>query len=72
MEGDRGDQEEKRGSQNRREKANKVINSLSVLPSPKHLERFTESSKEEKGEDGDRGNLEEKRESQKGRKQPSQ
>ena len=37
-----------------------------------HPERFTELSREEKGEGGDRGKLGEKRESQKGREQSSQ
>ena len=37
-----------------------------VLHSPEHAERFTESSREEKGEGGDRVGLREKKESQKG------
>ena len=37
-----------------------------------HPERFTEFSREEKGEGGDRGDLGKKRESQKGREQSSQ
>ena len=49
-----------------------MINSLSVLHSLEHPERFTELSGEEKGEEGDSGDLEEKRESQKGREQSSQ
>jgi len=46
-----------------------VINSLSVLHSLKHQKRFTELSREEKGEGGNRGDLGEKKEHQKGRKQ---
>jgi len=49
-----------------------VISSLSVLHSPEHLKRFTELSREEKGEGGDRGDLGEKKECQKGREQSSQ
>jgi len=48
-----------------------VISFLSVLHSLEHTERFTELSREEKGE-GDRGDLGEKKESQKGREQSSQ
>ena len=43
-----------------------VINSLSVLHSLEHTQRFTELSREEKGEGGDRGDLVEKKESPKG------
>jgi len=43
-----------------------VISSLSVLHSPEHTKRFTEKSREEKGEGGDRGDLVEKKESPKG------
>ena len=39
---------------------------------PIHPERFTELSREEKGEGGDRGDLWEKKEHQKGREQSSQ
>ena len=49
-----------------------VINSLSALHSPEHPERFTELSREEKGEGGDRGDLGKKREYQKGKGQSSQ
>jgi len=49
-----------------------VISSLSVLHSPGHPKRFTELSREEKGEGVDRGDLGEKKESQKGREQSSQ
>ena len=49
-----------------------MISSLSVLHSPEHPKRFTELSREEKGEGGDRGDLGEKKESQKGREQSSQ
>ena len=57
----------------KRERAIKsVISSRSVLRSPEHSERFTELSREEKGEEGDRSDLGEKREIQKGRKQSSQ
>ena len=49
-----------------------MISSLSFLHSPEHLERFTELSREEKGEGGDRDYLGEKKESQKGREESSQ
>ena len=49
-----------------------MVSSLSVLHSLEHPEKFTELSREEKGEGGDRGDLGEKRESQKGREQSSQ
>ena len=42
------------------------MSSLSVLHSLEHPERFTELSRDEKGEGGDRGDLGKKRESQKG------
>ena len=42
-----------------------VNNFLSVLHSPEHTKRFTELSREEKGEGGDRGDLVEKKESPK-------
>ena len=45
-----------------------MINSLSVLHSLEHLKRFTELSREEKGEGRDRGDLGEKKESQKGKR----
>ena len=41
-------------------------------PQPEHPKRFTELSREGKGEGGDRGDLGEKKESQKGREQSSQ
>ena len=49
-----------------------MISSLSVLHSPEHTKKFTELSREEKGEGGDRGDLGKKKESQKGREQSSQ
>jgi len=49
-----------------------VISSLSVLHSLEYPKRFTELSREEKGEGRDRGDLGEKKESQKGREQSSQ
>ena len=53
-EGDRGGQEDKAGNQTERERLiHPVISSLSVLHSPEHPERFTELSREEKGEGGD-------------------
>ena len=42
-----------------------MISSLSVLHSPEHPKRFTELSREEKGEGGDRGDLGKKKKSQK-------
>ena len=44
-EGDRGDQEEKRGNQKERH-IQPVISSLSVLHSPEHTKRFTELVRE--------------------------
>ena len=64
-EGDRGDQEEKRGNQKERH-IQPVISSLSVLHSLEHTNRCTELGREEKGEGGNRGDLGEKKESQKG------
>ena len=64
-EGDRGDQEEKRGSKKQRERDPAVISSLSVLHSLEHPKRFTELEREKKGEGGERGDLGEKKESQK-------
>ena len=46
-----------------------MISSLSVLHSPEHPKRFTELSREEKGEGGDRGDLGKKKENQNGREQ---
>ena len=46
-----------------------VIISLSILHIPKHTERFTELSREEKWEGADLG---EKKDNQKGREQSSQ
>ena len=43
-----------------------VISSLSVLHHLKHTKRFTDLSREEKGEGGDRGDLVEEKESPKG------
>ena len=61
-EGDRGDQEEKRGSQKGERAIKPAISSLSVLHSPEHTTRFTELSTEEKGE----GDLVEKKKRPKG------
>ena len=41
-----------------------MISYLSILHSQEHSKRFTELSREEKGEGGDRGDLGEKKESQ--------
>ena len=49
----------------KRSQIQSVISFLSVLHSPEHTNRFTELSREEKGEGGDRGDLVEKKESQK-------
>ena len=49
-----------------------MISFLRVLHSPGHSKRFTELSREKKGEGGDRSDLGEKKESQKGREQLSQ
>ena len=49
-----------------------VFSSLSVLQSLEHPKRFTELSREEKGDRGDRGYLGEKKENQKGREKKSQ
>ena len=62
----------RRGGVKSRERDPSVISSLSVLHSLEHPKRFTELSREEKGEGGDRGDLGEKKESQKGREQSSQ
>ena len=64
-EGDRSDQEEKRGVK-RRETDPASISSLSVLHNPENTERITELGRGEKWEGGDRGDLGEKKESQKG------
>ena len=53
------------GSQGERQ-IQPVIRCLSVLHSLEHTKRFTESSREEKGEGGGRGDLVEKKESPKG------
>ena len=62
----------RRGGVKRGETNLAIISSLSVLHSPELPERFTEVSREEKGEGEDRGDLGEKRESQKGREKSSQ
>ena len=49
-----------------------MISSLNVLHSPEHTKKFTELSREKKGEGGDRGDLGKKKESQKGREQSRQ
>ena len=59
-EGDRGDQEEKRGNQKGREQSSQVINSLFALHSLEHSERFTEFHREKKREEGDRGDQKER------------
>ena len=70
-EGDRSDQEQKRGSQ--RGETNLASNQFpKCSPQPEHPKRFIGLSREEKGEGGDRGDLGEKKESQKGRVQSSQ
>ena len=51
--GDRGDQEDKRGESKGERQSHSVISSLSVLHSPEHTMRFTELGREEKGERGD-------------------
>ena len=48
------------------------INSLSALHSPEDPKRFTELSREEKGEEGGKGDLGEKRRVKRGRGQSSQ
>jgi len=48
---------EGRGESKRERQIQPVISSISVLHLPKHTKRFTELSREEKGEGGDRGNL---------------
>ena len=62
----------RRGEIKRERTIEPVINSLSVLHSPEHPERFTELSREEKGEGGDKDDLGEKKKTQKGREQSSQ
>ena len=52
-EGDRGGQEDKRGNQ-KETVIQQVISSLRVLHSPEHPERFTELSREEKGQGRDK------------------
>ena len=54
-----------RGESKRERQIQPLISSISVLHLPKHTKRFTELSREEKGEGGDRGNLVEKKESPK-------
>ena len=65
-EGDRGDQEDKRGESKGERQLQPVISSLSVLHCLEHTKRFTELGREEKGEAGDRGDLVEKKECPKG------
>ena len=55
--GDRGDQEEKRGSQKGERAIKPAISSLSVLHCLEYTKRFTELGREEKGEGGERGDL---------------
>ena len=49
-EGDRGGQEDKMGESKGERQIQPVIRSLSVLHCPEHTKRFTELSREEKGE----------------------
>ena len=56
----------RKGGIKRRETDLDSNQSLSVLHSLEHTQRFTELGREEKGEGGDRGDLGEKKESQKG------
>ena len=70
-EGDRSGQEDKRGESKGERQIQPVISSLSVLHRLEHTKRFTELSREEKGEGGSGGDLREKRKSQKGREQSS-
>ena len=65
-EGDRGDQEDKRGESKGERQLQPVISSLSVLHSPEHTMRFTELGREEMGEGGVRGDLVEKKETKEG------
>ena len=65
-EGDRGDQEDKKGESKGERQIQPVISSLSVLHSLKHTKRFTELGREGKREGGDKGDLVEKKESPKG------
>ena len=55
----------RKGGIKRRETDLDSNQSLSVLHSLEHTQRFTELGREEKGEGGDRGDLVEKKESQK-------
>ena len=55
----------RKGGIKRRETDLNSNQSLSVLHSPAHTERFTELGREEKGEGGDRGDLVEEEENQK-------
>ena len=71
-EGDRGEQEEKRGSQEGERQIYPGVSSPSVLHNLEHPERFKELSREEKGEGGYSSDLEEKKEYQKGREQSNQ
>ena len=59
-EGDRGDQEENRGSQKERDQSS-LYQFPKCSPQPGHPKRFTGLRREEKGEGGDRGNLGRKR-----------
>ena len=62
----------RRGRGVKKRETDPVISSLSVLHILEHPKRFTELSREEKGEGGDRGDLGEKKGSQNGREQSSQ
>ena len=70
-EGDRGDQEDKRGESKGERQIQVVISFLSVLHSPEHTKRFTKLGREEKRERGDRDDQEEKRVNQKRSEKPS-
>ena len=60
-----------KGKSKRERQIQPVISSLSVLHSLEHPKRFTELSREDKGEGGDRGDLGEKRRVIRGRGQSS-
>ena len=68
-EGDRGDQEEKRGNQKETDPASNQFPKCS--PQPRTHKEIHRVGREEKGEEGDRGDLVERKESQKGREQSS-
>ena len=67
-EGDRDEQEEKKGVSKGERQIYAVVCSQSVLCSPEHPQRFTELDWEEKAGGGNRGDLGEKKMSQKGKR----